>query len=202
MNKIFSILLILCFISPAFAQDTNNVRQPRVVEEPKKPKKEKAKKKSNFDGQRVYYGGTFGGSWGSRYSYFLIEPLVGYRLTQKLSTGVGLGYKYYKDKEYDYSSDGYTGRLFTRYVIIPQLYAHAEYAFESFEYCSSVDRIRKKCTETQRELVPFLLVGGGLRQVTNGGAFFIQVLFDLIQDEKSPYASGEPFISLGFAVGF
>ena len=62
---------------------------------------------------------------------------------------------------FDYSSDGYTGRLFARYIIIPQLYAHTEYAFESFERCASVDPLVRKCTSTERELVPFLLVGGG-----------------------------------------
>ena len=202
MKRILSIVIITIVGYTSYAQDTSNVRQPRVVEESKKPKKEKAKKKSNFTGNRVYYGGTFGGSWGSTYSYFLVEPLVGYRWTEKLSTGVGLGYKYYKDKVFDYSSDGYTGRLFARYIIIPQLYAHTEYAFESFERCASVDPLVRKCTSTERELVPFLLVGGGLRQVTNSGAFFVQVLFDLIQDNNSPYATGEPFISIGFAAGF
>jgi hypothetical protein len=51
--------------------------------------------------------------------------------------------------------------------------------------------------------VPFLFLGGGLsQQLGENSWMYVQILFDVLQDENSPYSSGEPFYSIGFGVGF
>jgi len=56
---------------------------------------------------------------------------------------------------------------------------------------------------SEREWVPFLLLGGGYSQKIGRNTWaYAQALWDVIQDAKSPYASGEPWISVGVSVGF
>ena len=50
---------------------------------------------------------------------------------------------------------------------------------------------------------PFLLLGGGFVQRTGRRtSLFFEVLYDVLQDDDSPYANGGPFVSIGVAVGF
>ncbi|MBK8341129.1 MAG: hypothetical protein IPK99_14545 [Flavobacteriales bacterium] len=59
-----------------------------------------------------------------------IEPMVGYKITKngKLSAGIGISYQYFRDNRYTpaFETSVYGGRIFTRYRIIEQLFAHAE----------------------------------------------------------------------------
>jgi hypothetical protein len=57
--------------------------------------------------------------------------------------------------------------------------------------------------ESKREWVPFLFAGAGYSQRMGGNAWLnVQVLFDLLQSDKSPYNNWEPFYSIGVGVGF
>ncbi len=56
---------------------------------------------------------------------------------------------------------------------------------------------------SERKWVPFLLLGGGIVQpISSRASFFIEVLFDVLQDDGSPYKDWEPWISIGVAAGF
>ena len=145
-----------------------------------------------FDKSKMYYGGYMNLSFGS-YTVIGVSPLVGYKFTPQLSAGIQLTYEY---SSYDNSSySNYGGSLFGRYRILPQLYAHAEFSainYESFYL-----------EETERVWVPFLYLGGGYSQPISKNVWLnAQVLFDVLQDENSPYESWEPFFSIGFGVGF
>ncbi|NNK01545.1 MAG: hypothetical protein HKP58_14145, partial [Desulfatitalea sp.] len=51
--------------------------------------------------------------------------------------------------------------------------------------------------------VPFLWLGGGFSQRLGQNTWaFVEVLFDVIQEEKSPYDDWEPVISVGVGMGF
>ena len=51
--------------------------------------------------------------------------------------------------------------------------------------------------------VPHLLVGGGYAQSAGGKAvFYLQVLFEVLQDPNSFYAGQGPILSGGVGVGF
>jgi len=146
---------------------------------------------------RIYYGGNVGLSFGS-YTMIGLYPLVGYKVTDKLSFGGKIGYEYIQDKRYEpsYSSSNYGASIFTRYRIIPRLYLHAEYAGLNYA-------VRDIDGEAKREWIPFLFVGGGFSQSLGNHAWLnLQVLFDVLQNENSPYSSWEPFFSVGIGVGF
>ena len=138
-----------------------------------------------------YYGGNIGFSFWNNYTYLGIYPLVGYKITPQFSVGAKIGYSYINYKDTDFDSHNYGGSIFTRYRIIPQIYLHGEFVYFSY------DRI------TGRDWVPFLLLGGGVSQNVGPNVWvFAEVLFDVINDENSPYKSGEPFVSFGAGVGF
>jgi hypothetical protein len=88
---------------------------------------------------KVFFGGGFGlsgGTWGTSIS---LSPIVGYRVTSRLSLGVGATYQYYKFKSpygtaYDYSDNRYGGQVFASMMLIKQIFAYAEYSFLNYSY--------------------------------------------------------------------
>jgi len=153
-----------------------------------------------------YYGGNIGFSFWNDYFYLGVYPLVGYKVTPKLSLGAKIGYAYISDDRYEpfpaLNTSNYGASIFSRYRIVPQLYAHAEFAYWSYENISSFSTVNNTYN-TERYWVPYLLLGGGYSQNIGPNVWlFAEVLFDVINDENSPYESGEPFISFGAGVGF
>lgn len=182
--KLIIPVLLLFILNVAKAQDTTAVEPAKT--KPSKPFKE-----------RIYYGGNIGLSFGS-YTMVGIYPLVGYKITPKLSAGVKVAYEYIVDKRYssDYTTSNYGGSIFARYRLIKWLYLHAEYAGLNYELYNELG-------ESNREWVPFLLVGAGFSQNLGGNVWLnIQVLFDVLQNNRSPYRRWEPFYNIGIGVGF
>ena len=132
------------------------------------------------------------------YTRIGIYPLVGYKLKPKLSVGVKIAYEYIRDNRYSstYETSNYGYSVFSRYRIIPALYAHVEYARLNYELYNSLG-------ESHREWIPFLLVGGGYSKRMGANAWLnLQVLFDVLQDDRSPYNTWDPIFSVGIGVGF
>ncbi len=155
---------------------------------------------------RWYYGGNIGFNFWNDYFYLGVYPLVAYKVTPKLSIGGKIGYAYISDDRYEpapaLTTSNYGGSIFSRYRIIPQIYAHAEFAYWSYENVSSFNLINNSY-DTERFWVPYLLLGGGYSQNIGPNVWlFVEVLFDVINDENSPYDSGDPFVSFGAGVGF
>ncbi|UCH85288.1 MAG: hypothetical protein JSW50_06250 [Candidatus Latescibacterota bacterium] len=147
--------------------------------------------------EKIYFGGSIGLSFGN-YTAIRIAPLAAYKLRPKLSVGLQIGYEYVRDSRYSetLTSHNYGGSIFSRYRIIPQVFAHAEYALVNYEIHTSLDT-------SERRTVPFLFLGGGYsQQVAPGTWMFVQVLFDVLQNNDSPYDDWEPFFSIGVGVGF
>ena len=183
----FLIIILLASFSITFAQqtDTTKTTYPPSKYESQKPSK-------------VYYGGGVGFSFWNDYFRISVEPMIGYKFTPKLSGGLKVAYEYINDSGSSLSSTwhNFGGSLLLRYRIIPQFYAHAEFAYMSYQY--SVGGYT-----SDRDWVPFLLLGGGYsQQISRNTWAYAQVLFDVIKDENSPYDSSDPFISFGVSVGF
>lgn len=179
-QTIITIFLLLFSVS-LFAQSADTTKAAD-----KKPMK-----------NRVYYGGNVGLSFGS-YFRISVTPLVGYKLSPKTSVGVKVGYEYIEDKRYDpkLTSSNYGGSFFARYRIHPRVYFHGEFAYISYKYKISD-------IESDRQWVPFLLLGAGYYQpITPNTVFIVEVLFDVLQDDKSPYEKWNPWVSIGVGVGF
>ncbi|MEQ8522829.1 MAG: hypothetical protein RIC15_11815 [Vicingaceae bacterium] len=202
MIRIFLFALTLCFFSVAVSQDTNYVDPNYQAKKQKEPKKSSSLK------DKMYVGGTFGVSLGSYSSSVLIEPMVGFKMTEKLSTGIGIGYRwgqgsYTNGGKFTYNN--YLGRLFSRYIIILKVYAHVEYMVESYDKIFQFESQNPLVKNNSRTAVPFLFVGGGFRSQAGRGSFIVQVLFNVLQNNPNSaeiYPSGFPYISIGYIGGF
>jgi hypothetical protein len=182
---------LLFFAGTGLAQD--------YVQEPVPPPPPKVKKDPRSLMDRLYFGGGVSLMFGT-VTNLGVAPVVGYKIDQKgkLSSGIGLNYFYFRDDRFvpSYESSNYGWSLFSRYRVIPQAYLHAEYNAQNFEiYSPFADTF-------QRQWVPFLLVGGGYAQQLAGNSYLtFQVLWDVIQDIRSPYGA-QPFFQAGVGVGF
>lgn len=148
---------------------------------------------------RVWFGGGVSVMFGT-VTNLGVSPMVGYKIDEKgkWSAGLGLNYFYFSDSRYTprYESSNYGGSLFTRYRVIPQAFLHAEYNLQNYEIYTPF------AENGAREWVPFLLLGGGYAQHMGGNSYLTaQVLWDVIQDIRSPYGS-QPFFTMGVGVGF
>lgn len=182
------VLLLLC--SLCAAQDTDYVATPAV--------KERSKSHIPFK-DRLWFGGGIGLNFGS-VTAVQIDPLVGVYLDdkRKLSTGLGLSYYYvkYNVPGFDASFNGYGYRVFTRYRVIEQAYLHAEFYHLNIERYNFNDQL-------VRIWVPHLLVGGGYREpIGDRASFYLQILWEVLQDRNSVYRGQGPIISGGIGIGF
>jgi hypothetical protein len=141
----------------------------------------------------IYFGGTVGFTFFGDVTRFYVQPMVGYKLTPKLSVGGKVGYEHlkYDNIQGDNTSDNWGASVFGRLRVLPMLYGHAEYALWSYD------------TGNDRTSVPYLLLGGGyVKPLGRGMAFTVEALVDVLQDEDSPYSDWEPWVTVGVQVGF
>lgn len=146
---------------------------------------------------KPYYGLIFGLSFGS-YTRIQINPMVGFPISPKFSLGGKVSYEYVKDTRnslYDLTWNNYGASAFARYKVVPRAYVHLEYAY--INYNSKLGDIKESTW------VPFLYAGGGyIQPLGNNVAMSIEVLFDVLQNENSPYKNWDPVISIGVQAGF
>ncbi|MBL7953601.1 MAG: hypothetical protein JNJ91_01090 [Flavobacteriales bacterium] len=152
--------------------------------------------------ERIWFGGGVGLSFGT-VTAIQLDPLVGYKVDPKgkLSFGLGGSYWYFLDNRfptpYDFKAYGY--RTFGRYRVIEQAYLHAEFLHMNVE----ANRFASFSEIKPRIWVPHLLLGAGYVQpLGQRSSFFIQVLFDVLQDPNSIYFNQGPIFSGGVGIGF
>jgi hypothetical protein len=186
MKNICMLLILILLAMGSQAQDTIVAKSSKVL--PTEPIKV----------SKFYWGGYLNLTFGS-YTAIGVEPLIAYKITPKLSTGAIVSYEFIKDNRYSgytYKESNYGASIFTRFRLIPQIYLHAE--FSEMKY-----NTHQTNGYQTSYWVPFLLLGGGFsQQISENSWFNTQILFDVIQNEHSPYGSGVPFFSVGFGVGF
>ncbi|MBL7941410.1 MAG: hypothetical protein JNM00_01505 [Flavobacteriales bacterium] len=142
--------------------------------------------------KRLVYGGGLGANFGTGYTIVDISPMVGYKATDRLIPGVGLSYTYYQFLGESFSF--YGGSLWTRYMIADNFMAHTEFQELNMPFYTIEG-------ELQRDWVPMWLVGGGYHTGRGSGiGFSVMVLWDLIDDPRSPYQN--PIIRGGVMLGF
>ena len=191
----FLLILVLLSAAASYSQDDpvpDTVNQEELKEAPDTPPKQK-----KAIGDKLYFGGYINMSFG-QYTLIGIEPMVGYKLIPRLSVGAKIRYDYMKDTRYDetYTASNYGASIFSRLLLFRGLYAHVEYAGYNYKYYYETG-------ESDREWVPFLLLGGGYHlRIGKRTTLDAQILFDVLQNDKSPYSPWEPFYSVGIGVGF
>jgi len=145
--------------------------------------------------ERIFIGGNMGLSLGTDNTVISVSPIIGYRITNELSAGVGVSYTYqnvkiFNDKQ---SFNHYGGSVFARYTIYEPFFAMAQYEFMSYDN-----------GEFGRFGYNAFLMGGGIMQPLGGNAmlaFTALYNFSYLEGEPGPYRS--PWvIGGGVSVGF
>jgi hypothetical protein len=178
LNIFFCITLFFLW-STSNAQDSTMIRKHPL----KKPFLDK-----------VFVGGNLGFQFGT-VTFAEVSPLIGYRITEKISAGIGATYQYYryKDPTYQLETNVYGGRVFGRYFFTDYLFAHAEYEYLNLEAYDFYP--------TRRVDVESLLVGGGYFQrigSSNSGVF-VMLLYNLTESAYTPYSN--PILRIGVNLG-
>ena len=148
---------------------------------------------------RLFFGGNFGLQFGSQ-TYVELAPIIGYKVTERFSTGLGIKYIYYKVKDlytppYTYSTNIYGGGPFVRYILYEGLFLHAEYEALNLEVADA------PYYNLVRKTISSVFLGGGYRQmIGDRSSIDFIVLFNINQSRDSPYKNN-PIIRIGFGFG-
>ena len=159
--------------------------------------------------QRLVYGGGFGLQFGN-VTLLDLSPSIGYRLTDRLTLGTGISYKYNRVKNYtqdltsgkwyDYTSNVYGGSIWTRYYLFQNIFAHAEIEQLQIDYKYTSISSTLPTLIKNGVAVNSVLLGGGFRQPVGERVFFnILILFNLNESDFTPYSN--PIIRAGISVG-
>lgn len=154
---------------------------------------------------KLFFGGNLGLQFGNT-TYIDVSPLVGYKVTEKFHAGIGATYIYESSKVrftntsvLRYETSHYGGRLFGRYYVWENLFAHAEYEYLNLgwpDYNSLSGKI-----EIQRENINSIFIGGGYAQpIGPNAAFLIMALWNVNEGVNSPYVN--PLFRFGIVAGF
>ncbi|MGN6509596.1 MAG: hypothetical protein ACTHLD_09070 [Chitinophaga sp.] len=163
-----------------------------------------------FDPSRLMVGGSFGMAFGD-YALVNISPIIGYRFSEMFAGGVALNAQLSWEKmreygsgevyaRYNYSMFG--GGLWGRFYPIQQLFIQAQPEYNSISEKFRDYTVDPATTTKSRYGAPSLLLGGGYAQPIGGNsAFVIMILYDVLQDDRSPYRN-RPVLSAGVNLGF
>lgn len=149
---------------------------------------------------RLFVGGNFGLTFGT-ITNIEVAPIVGYNVKPNWAVGVGARYSYYQDNFYSppYKTNIYGGLVFTRYIVYKGLFLEGNFEANNFDVYK-FDPVTE-LYYPERDWIPSLLLGGGYAQPIGGNsAFFISILYDVLQNRYSPYY-GVPVIRAGFGIG-
>ena len=141
---------------------------------------------------RIFFGGNVGAQFGN-YTFVDLSPLVGYRITEDFSAGIGVTYNFlqFRSGNTRYKTDIYGGRVFARYFVWENLFLHGEYEVLNGQWDYSSDRFN----------IENILGGGGYRQMlSDRAAMTLLVLWNFKQNNYSLYSN--PIIRAGFTFGF
>jgi hypothetical protein len=174
----FFLLVLIALSTNAKAQDSSMFR--------KHPPKERFLDK-------VFIGGNLGLQFGT-VTFAEISPLVGYRITDKISAGVGITYQYYhyQDKYYNLETNVYGGRIFGRYFFTDYLFGHAEYEYLNLEAFDFYPRRRV-------DVESFLAGGGYIQRFGRNSGIVVMILYNFTESAYTPYAN--PIIRIGLNIG-
>ena len=148
-----------------------------------------------FDKDRIYFGGNLGSFQFGQITSFDLSPMIGYRLTDKFSTGIGVSYQYFRSNPDHFTTDIYGGRIIGNYIINDYLIAQAEGEVLSLE--SKYFILSNQVHDSQRFLNKSVYVGGGYKQNFGEHSFtYIVLLYNILYSADSHL--GNPIIRVGF----
>jgi len=133
---------------------------------------------------RMFFGGGFGLSFSSYYDYVSVSPIIGYRISPKVASGISIIYRYtnYKSVTPSVATHDYGVSPFIRYQFYGPLFLHAEYEYLNYQYIDYTgESVRKSFTS--------VMAGGGLFQpVGRRAGLYLSVLYNFsYKNPTSPY---------------
>ena len=143
---------------------------------------------------KVFFGGNLGLQFGT-VTFIEVSPLMGYRITDKISAGFGITYQYYhyQDRTTDFQTNVYGGRVFGRYMFTDYLFGHVEYEFLNLEAFDFYPQRRRVDVES-------LLAGGGyMQRIGNNSAIVAMILYNFTESNYTPYQN--PILRIGVNIG-
>ncbi len=145
--------------------------------------------------ERIFVGGFVGLQFGT-YTAVSVNMLAGYRITNRLSAGIGGTYMYANDRYWEQSmtSHTYGGSLFARFRIIEKAFIHAEN--EWLSVVSRADQLhdgRQRISETN-----FLLGPGYGLALSPRANLNILLLYNF--NENSQVYFDNPFFRVGLDI--
>lgn len=159
--------------------------------------------------RRFFAGGNFGLSLG-RFTMINLSPQIGYRFNQYLGAGLGMNLLYtslrerdpFTRRDYRKVVQGITGlntfvRFYPTRQFLIQLQPEANYIFGKEIFYQPV----KQSFKLDAEIIPSLLLGGGLATPTGNGAMLFTVMYDVLQNPASPYGN-RPIVNVGYNFNF
>ncbi len=150
-------------------------------------------KKPFFEWNRVFFGGNFGLQFGD-YTIIDFSPLVGYRISEHLSSGFQINYNFIHVSSLNISTTIYGASVFSNYYFGKSFFLRGEYEWLSFESRYFSPSIYQN---QQRFNVYSLLLGGGFRQQIGERSYInLMILWNLNESALSPYSN--PIIRMSF----
>lgn len=142
---------------------------------------------------RFYFGGGGGFSGGTGYYVISVSPLIGYKITDRFSTGLQLTYQYAKFTFTGASVNNYGGGPFLRYNVTQKLFTITQYEFLNYETNFSEERFT---------FSSWFAGIGYTEPIGDRLAFNITALYNLLYRDgtNSPYESPLVF-RVGLVVG-
>ena len=152
---------------------------------------------------RVFTGGGMGASFNSNVDFVSVSPIIGYKVSQRFATGIGLQYRYtsYKSITPKLTTNDYGTSIFGRYMLFGPIFLHAEFEHLNYEFPGTAQG------ETLRKDFNSFLAGGGFFQpIGRNVGFFASALYNFSYQNSYNY-SYYPYTSplilrVGITAGF
>lgn len=189
LRNIFFILALLVFpvILPAQYEDDEPTPPPSTAKPTTLPPYSLA--------DHLVYGGNIGLNFGTITS-ISVSPMVGYKVTDRFTPGIGVTYNYLRFNYPGYQSEAiniYGGCIWARYYVLENIFLHGEYEALNGEWDPYV-------RPEYRYYLNSALIGGGYRESFGGLSSYVLVLYNATYSEDSPYPS-PLIIRVGFGMG-
>ena len=192
-KSILFLILLFANINMTFASDPDN-----EIKLTFKDMTSISKTPSN----RVFVGGELGATFGD-YTQINISPMIGYRISNEVSTGVQFIYNHswqYINKDQvnqtTLQSNTYGGNVFLQYAPVSSFYLKGEFEYDSYSNYTTTQGT--KVTQG----VPFIFLGAGYSTpISKIATFNAGIKVDVLNNENSPYEDFTPFFYIGAGVG-
>lgn len=194
-RRVVSIIAFLVCSFSLFAQ----VEEPVQIEGKKKP----AEEKPRFV-DRLVFGGDIGLSVGT-YTYINVSPAIGYRVTDRLTVGLGPIYIYESYKNYNLKSSMYGIKAITSFTVLRSTDINPNFQIGNLILHMENEVINVKPLMYDqfgpiygtRQWIDNFLIGGGLSQsLSSKFNVSVLILWDVTNNAYSPYSN--PIFRIGF----